>query len=216
MTIAVLIGIVIAIVVGINLIQPISSAVETITTPTYSSAVSSISGILPIIFAAIIILGAVSWMGFGMSSKKNKKEPSQVSITVKHNGLSIINILINKSSQYEKFINNLDDVLGVKTVTYYNNSNEKIPLHLDSNKELYIDDQNYDWYIVDKHPTQTMFKVIGLHKGDASKNVVYIIGANEIVDNEETIKKPYLIQIKNDKEKDYTDKTCLDYKAIKQ
>ena len=54
----------IGIVVGVNLIAPVNQVVETVTTPTYSSAVVSLTGVLTIIFVTVIILGAVAWMGF--------------------------------------------------------------------------------------------------------------------------------------------------------
>jgi hypothetical protein len=54
----------IGIVVGVNLIAPVNDVVKTVTTPAYSSAVVSLTGVLTIIFVTIIILGAVAWMGF--------------------------------------------------------------------------------------------------------------------------------------------------------
>ena len=54
----------IGIVVGVNLIAPVNDVVKTVTTPTYSSAVVSLTGVLTIIFVTVIILGAVAWMGF--------------------------------------------------------------------------------------------------------------------------------------------------------
>jgi len=60
--IAALIGIMIGIVVGVNLISPVNDVVKTITTPTYSSSMVSLTGVLPIIFVTVIILGAIAWM----------------------------------------------------------------------------------------------------------------------------------------------------------
>ena len=54
----------IGIVVGVNLIAPVNDVVNTITTPTYTSSVVSLTGVLVIIFVTVIILGAVAWMGF--------------------------------------------------------------------------------------------------------------------------------------------------------
>jgi len=54
----------IGIVVGVNLISPVNDVVATVTTPTYSSSVVSLTGVLTIIFVTVIILGAVAWMGF--------------------------------------------------------------------------------------------------------------------------------------------------------
>ena len=44
------------ILVGANLISPINTAVSGIVTPTYSSSVSSLSGLLPLFFVVMIIL----------------------------------------------------------------------------------------------------------------------------------------------------------------
>ena len=61
MNIAALIGIMIGIVVGVNLIAPVNSVVNTITTSAgYTQAVVSLTGVLPIIFVTVIILGAVA------------------------------------------------------------------------------------------------------------------------------------------------------------
>lgn len=54
----------IGIVVGVNLIAPVNDVVNTVTTPTYSASVVSLTGVLTIIFVTVIILGAVAWMGF--------------------------------------------------------------------------------------------------------------------------------------------------------
>ena len=63
MNIAALIGIMIGIVVGVNLIAPVNSVVNTITTSAgYTQAVVSLTGVLPIIFVTVIILGAVAWI----------------------------------------------------------------------------------------------------------------------------------------------------------
>ena len=62
MNIAGLIAIMIGIVVGVNLISPINSTVATITTPTYSASIVSLTGVLPIVFVTVIILGAVAWI----------------------------------------------------------------------------------------------------------------------------------------------------------
>jgi hypothetical protein len=64
MNVAALIGIMIGIVVGVNLISPVNDVVNTVTTPTYSSSIVSLAGVLPIIFVTVIILGAIAWMGF--------------------------------------------------------------------------------------------------------------------------------------------------------
>lgn len=50
----------IGIVVGVNLISPVNNVVQTVTTPTYASSVVSLTGVLPIIFVTVIILGAIA------------------------------------------------------------------------------------------------------------------------------------------------------------
>jgi len=62
MNVAALIGIMIGIVVGVNLISPVNNVVQTVTTPTYASSVVSLTGVLPIIFVTVIILGAIAWI----------------------------------------------------------------------------------------------------------------------------------------------------------
>lgn len=54
----------IGIVVGVNLIAPVNDVVITVTTPTYTSSIVSLTSVLTIIFVTVIILGAVAWMGF--------------------------------------------------------------------------------------------------------------------------------------------------------
>lgn len=62
MNVAGLIAIMIGIVVGVNLISPVNDTVKTVTTPTYSSSIVSLTGVLPIVFVTVIILGAVAWI----------------------------------------------------------------------------------------------------------------------------------------------------------
>lgn len=42
------------------MISPVNDVVNTITTPTYDSAIVSLAGVLPVIFVTVIILGAVA------------------------------------------------------------------------------------------------------------------------------------------------------------
>jgi hypothetical protein len=83
----------------------------------------------------------------------------------------------------------LDTILGAKTVVD-RNATAEYGLKLENN-ELRIcrGDETWDWYIVDKHPELPMFKVVGLHKKDASKNLVYVVGNNS--------GEPYLFKIPN-------------------
>jgi len=67
--VAVLIGIMISIVVGVSLVPVIlqSTAVGTSTTPGpmygVDAGLAALVGVLPYIFVAVILLGAVAWIG---------------------------------------------------------------------------------------------------------------------------------------------------------
>lgn len=60
MLVAVLIGIMISIVVGISLVPTILATTATITSPT---GLAALVGVLPYVFVAVILLGAVAWIG---------------------------------------------------------------------------------------------------------------------------------------------------------
>jgi len=60
MLVAVLIGIMISIVVGVSLLPVILSVTAAITTP---AGLSALVGVLPYVFVAVILLGAVAWIG---------------------------------------------------------------------------------------------------------------------------------------------------------
>lgn len=65
MLVAVLIGIMISIVVGVSLVPTILDTIGTITTTSYPDAGGLISllNVLPFVFVAVILLGAVAWIG---------------------------------------------------------------------------------------------------------------------------------------------------------
>jgi len=58
--VAVLIGIMISIVVGVSLVPTILATTATITSPT---GLAALVGVLPYVFVAVILLGAVAWIG---------------------------------------------------------------------------------------------------------------------------------------------------------
>ena len=60
MLVAVLIGIMISIVVGVSLVPVILEVTDDITTP---AGLSALVGVLPYVFVAVILLGAVAWIG---------------------------------------------------------------------------------------------------------------------------------------------------------
>lgn len=81
------------------------------------------------------------------------------------------------SSSLSQYINNLDDLLGIRTCNRTQPRNGKA-LRLTDRKVLLIS-QDYDWYLTAKHSDQDVFKVVGIHKEDDAKNKVYLLGKNE-------------------------------------
>ena len=64
MLVAVLIGIMISMVVGVSLIPTIVDTIDALPT-TLDSGLASLIDVLPYIFVAVILLGAVAWIGGG-------------------------------------------------------------------------------------------------------------------------------------------------------
>lgn len=64
MLIAVLIGIMIAIVVGVALIPTILTTIDALPTDT-PAGLTALVDVLPYVFVAVILLGAVAWIGGG-------------------------------------------------------------------------------------------------------------------------------------------------------
>ena len=54
-----IIMVMIGLVIGANLISPINTATSVIVTPTYSSAVSALSALLPLLFVVVLMIFAV-------------------------------------------------------------------------------------------------------------------------------------------------------------
>jgi len=105
-------------------------------------------------------------------------------IAVQKNSRELVARIEEASQKWGQYLNNLDELLGIKTINSYGTAG----LYLSSAKELCIG-QDYDWYITDKHPEQEIFKVVGLHKKDVSKNLVYLLGKNEKTE------QPFLVQL---------------------
>ena len=64
MLVAVLIGIMISIVVGVSLIPTILTTINALPTDTPEGLVALVN-VLPYVFVAVILLGAVAWIGGG-------------------------------------------------------------------------------------------------------------------------------------------------------
>ena len=75
MMVAVLVGIMIAVVVGVSLIPAITSTIANLPSDT-PAGLTALINILPYLFVAVILLGAVSWVarGMGDGGYKSKKE----------------------------------------------------------------------------------------------------------------------------------------------
>lgn len=176
MWVAALIAIMIAIVVGVNLIPAMTESAIAENPELEGSVAGLLVDALPIIFVAVVILGTVAWIGVGSGGR----DDSSSSSSVYKNDKSLIARLKRASNELAQYVNNLDAFLRIKTINAVDNGSipgikELEGLHLNSKGELWID-SSFDWYLVEKHPEQDTFKVVGLHKEDASKNVVYLLG----------------------------------------
>lgn len=188
-------------VVGAALIAPMQESVKNISTtttveqvqqedgtttevekPTYSSAVKTLSSIIPLLMVIVIILAVFKGMeDIGDDNPKSAK--SRIRKFVKNSKEFVLKIETS-SRKYAKFVQNLDKLLGVKSMQ---TSNADRPLELFEDT-LKISDE-YDWFITDKLDGKYIFKVIGLHKKDTSENVACLLG----IDEENN--KPKLVQI---------------------
>lgn len=65
MLVAVLIGIMISIVVGVSLIPTILTTINALPSATAPTGLISLVDVLPYVFVAVILLGAVAWIGGG-------------------------------------------------------------------------------------------------------------------------------------------------------
>lgn len=185
MLVAVLISVMIAVVVGISLlgsfIDTTESVLTAITTTTLEdSSITEIPVVtgptlldtVPIVFVVVIILAAVAWLG-SLSTEGGGR--STTTVTIKTNSKRYILEVKKASDKLEDYRNNLDKLLGIQTITDPGLSNFGSGLYLWDGK-LSIEDKNWDWYLVDKHPNKTIFGIIGLHKQDRSFNRYYLLG----------------------------------------
>lgn len=212
MIIAALIGIMIAIIVGVNLLPTITGSIKQVTEQAaaeeapITGAMATLLDVLPIVFVAMLLLGAVSWLGSrGTGSSGNDEEEGVESVAIRlvRNPKSLIIRITKASKNWSQYINNLDELLGIKTIVA-SEDNMVAGFLLDKDGKLFINEENYDWYLTDKNPTQDMFKVVGLHKEDSNKNLVYLLGRNGGIDT------PYLIELpQNYLELSWTD--CASY-----
>jgi hypothetical protein len=188
-----LIAAAIGIYIGINLLNPVNDAVNSLTATTTTTApvttqapstgTSSLAFTVIIILVTVVLLGAVSFMGMHSGDESEEKKHKSKSRTVKV-VIDLRTQLEEKSKKLEEYFNDLDLLLGITTkiMTYHSDA-----LTL-SNRVLEIDD-NYDWYITSKNPDLAMFKVVGVHKMNSDIIKVYALGNNG--------SEPYLIELSN-------------------
>jgi len=172
----------------------------TTTTVPVSSAATGLMGILPIVFAAVMILGIVAKIGSssgGSSDEKEEKKTEKSYDTtnvpaVKTNSAHTISVVEKASAVLLQYQNDLDHILGINTMI---DDHKYFGLDLTGNT-LAINDTDYDWYITAKQPDENVFKVVGLNKTDASNNVVYVLGKHIRVDIDVThVDKAFLIKV---------------------
>jgi hypothetical protein len=187
--------------IGVNLMPELQEVTET-AEASGSSGVAGLNGVIMIVFAAVIILGVVKAMAGDDSEEKS------VTIKLIKNAKSLIITIERASKNLEQYLNNLDDLLGIQTVID-NDYGVEYGLSLNENK-LFIcgGDDIWDWYITDKHPEMDTFKVVGLHKKDKEKNLLYVLGRNSEQDN------PYLIKLPDSYIEQSDIKECLQYAKV--
>jgi hypothetical protein len=196
----------------VNLNNPLSGVVDNVIATdnntaqsTAASGIAGLSGVVMIVLAAMIILGVVKAMGgYGDSVSVEKEERTvkpvmNVTVKIEKNKKSLVLRIEKASNKLEQYFNNLDGILGIKTVI----DNGVNGLFLNGARNfLQICEKDYDWYIADKHPDMNIFKVVGLHKEDRTNNLVYILGNNG--------EKPYLINIPQTYIEEENIKLCLE------
>jgi len=96
-----------------------------------------------------------------------------LALHIQRNSKELVLRMEKSSERLPQYLNNLDYLLCIETL-------ESTPyaldgLSLDNANTLFIN-PNYDWYLTEKHPDKDIFKVVGLHKEDDTKNRVYILG----------------------------------------
>lgn len=165
--------------VGVNLIPEILPATANITEANgYSSGVVGLQGVIVIVFAAIIILGVVKQF-----TTVDDSGSKSIKVKLVKNTKSLVLAIERASENLEQYLNNLDELLGIETVIDDEHDYREYGLELVDNKLLICGgDSIWHWYLAEKHPEMDIFKVVGLHKNDATKNVLYLLGRNSGAD----------------------------------
>jgi len=151
--------------------------------------------------------------GMEVKGKGVMATPSYVAVSTtkqsSKNSQELILRIEKASQKWSEYHNNLDVLLGVTTFANWPLNIESRGKGLELSKlpfvhSLFIHNE-YDWYISDKMIDQDIFKVVGLHKKDASKNLVYLLGKNKETG------QPFLTPISSPHLEDDIEK-CMDAK----
>lgn len=184
MKIEVLIGTMVAIVVGVNLIPTITQTISSLPAEA-TTGLGALLGAMPYVFVAVILVGAVAWMENSGSLGSGKRT---VEIELTGNSKKLILSIKRASKNLEPYLNNLDELLGITTIEDTKPGNNfNYGLSLTKENKLYISPPTerggaYDWYLTDKRKDQNVFKVVGLHSSDENQNKVYLLGKEQATD----------------------------------
>jgi hypothetical protein len=96
-----------------------------------------------------------------------------LALHIQRNSKELVLRMEKSSEELPQYLNNLDYLLCIDTVESTPNALDG--LSLDDANTLFIN-PNYDWYLTEKHLDKDIFKVVGLHKEDDTKNKVYLLG----------------------------------------
>lgn len=184
MRIASLIGIMMAFVVGINLIPVFVGSEEVVEEVANGS---SLIDILPLIIVVLILIGAVAWVGGIVGGGEGLPFGRWISswTTRRPNPKSLGQYFSYRSWPLREDKNNLDRLVGVKIEPIEGTEEEPLQLRgttLALSKE-------FCWYLDEKHSKHTMYKMVGLHGRHRNFNCIYILGIDSHT------RQPYLLRL---------------------
>lgn len=202
MNIAAIIGILIGIIVGVLTLPTVLNSINKIEEDAIeagtevSAGMSAMISVLPILFIVIIVVGIIAFIFNASATEPNTtKKPKAIKKVVMKNTKEFIERVLRASEPWAEYINNLDEYLGIQTAitSLFEGLGEGQTLRYVSRPwiagnavhGLLLEDNilliggGYDWYIIDKEPDKPLFTIVGLHKKDESKNLVYCLGKRD-------------------------------------
>ena len=103
---------------------------------TYSSGVTALSGIIPIVFVAMLIFGVLRSMGgFGDGGETKATKTKRNIVRIIKNSKEFVLRIENSSQKYAKFLSNIDELFGIKTIND-DHSGDLYGLSLTENKKI--------------------------------------------------------------------------------